>query len=50
MHEVGTCMIEEARPWVANIGMSCQVTCAMNSPKYDPDFRTNTFCHVKKDL
>lgn len=50
MHEVGTCMIDESRPWVANIGTSCQVTCAMNSPKYDSDFRTNTFCHVKKDL
>lgn len=50
MHEVGTCMINESRPWVANIGTSCQVTCAMNQPRYDKDFRTNTFCHVKEDL
>ncbi|MEG0493789.1 MAG: xylulokinase [Clostridia bacterium] len=50
MHEVGTCMIDERRPWVANIGTSCQVTCAMNQPRYDAAFRTNTFCHVKEDL
>ena len=50
MHEVGTCMIDEDRPWVANIGTSCQVTCAMNHPGYDAQFRTNTFCHVKEDL
>ena len=50
MHEVGTCMIDETRPWVANIGTSCQVTCAMNQPLYDEAFRTNTFCHVKEDL
>lgn len=50
MHEVGTCMIDETRPWVANIGTSCQVTCAMNQPRFDPEFRTNTFCHVKEDL
>lgn len=50
MHEVGTCMIDESRPWVANIGTSCQVTCAMSRPQCDADFRTNTFCHVKEDL
>lgn len=50
MHEVGTCMIDENRPWVANIGTSCQVTCAMNRPRYDRAYRTNTFCHVKEDL
>lgn len=50
MHEVGTCMIDETRPWVANIGTSCQVTCAMNQPKHDKAYRTNTFCHVKEDL
>lgn len=50
MHEVGTGMISPLRPWVANIGTSCQVTCAMNSPLCDDLFRTNTFCHVKEDL
>ena len=50
MHEVGTCMIDESRPWVANIGTSSQVTCAMKRPRYDEAFRTNTFCHVKEDL
>lgn len=50
MHLVGTGTIDELRPWVANIGTSCQVTCGMNRPNYDPQFRTNTFCHAKKDL
>lgn len=50
MHEVGTYMIGEKRPWVANIGTSCQVTCAMNRPLCDTAYRTNTFCHVKEDL
>jgi xylulokinase len=50
MHEGGTCLIDESRPWVANIGTSCQVTCAMNAPNFDRDFRTNTFCHVKENL
>lgn len=50
MHEVGTSMIGEDRPWVANIGTSCQVSCAMNRPAYDSLFRINTFCHVKEDL
>jgi xylulokinase len=50
MHEVGTCLIDEERPWVANIGTSCQVTCAINHPLHDKAYRTNTFCHVKEDL
>ena len=50
MHEVGTGMIRADRPWVANIGTSCQVTCAMNQPLCDEVYRTNTFCHVKEDL
>ncbi len=50
MHEVGTCMIDESRPWVANIGTSCQVTCALSKPLFDTDFRTNTFCHVQENL
>lgn len=50
MHEVGTRLIDEERPWVANIGTSCQVTCAMRHPLYDKAYRTNTFCHVKENL
>ena len=50
MHEVGTGMIAEDRPWVANIGTSCQVSCAMNRPLHHTEFCTNTFCHVKEDL
>lgn len=50
MHEVGTYMIDEDRPWVANIGTSTTFTCAMKKPYYDTDFRTNTFCHCKDDL
>lgn len=50
MHEVGCGMISEDRPWVANIGTSCQVTCAMQSPGFDRQYRTNTFCQVKEDL
>lgn len=50
MHEIGTGLIAEDRPWVSNIGTSCQVTCVMNKPVYDNKFRTNTFCCVKDDL
>lgn len=51
MHEVGTGMIATERPWVANIGTSCQVSCATSAP-LDSTTRycTNTFCHVKEDL
>lgn len=50
MHEIGTGMIDEGRPWVSNIGTACQVTCVMKRPVYDEQFRTNTFCCVKEDL
>ena len=50
MHEVGTAMIGEDRPWVANIGTSTTFTCAMKQAKHDPDYRTNTFCHCRSDL
>lgn len=50
MHEIGTGMIDEGRPWVSNIGTACQVTCVMRRPVYDEQFRTNTFCCVKEDL
>lgn len=50
MHEIGTGMIDEGRPWVSNIGTACQVTCVMGRPVYDEQFRTNTFCCVKEEL
>lgn len=34
----------------SNIGTACQISGAFDRPVYDPEFRTNTFCHVKKDL
>lgn len=50
MHEIGTGLIAEGKPWVSNIGTACQVTCVMKEPVYDEQFRTNTFCCVKEDL
>lgn len=50
MHEIGTGLIQEDRPWVSNIGTACQVTCVMDHPVYDKQFRTNTFCCVKEDM
>lgn len=34
----------------ANIGTACQISGGFNEPLYDEEYRTNTFCHVKKDL
>lgn len=34
----------------SNIGTASQLTCAVESPVYDGQFRTNTFCHVKEGL
>ena len=34
----------------ANIGTASQLTCTVESPLYDPQFRTNTFCHAGKNL
>lgn len=50
MHEIGTGLIAEGRPWVSNIGTACQVTCVMERPVFDEQFRTNTFCCVKENL
>lgn len=50
MHEIGTGLIAKDRPWVSNIGTSCQVTCVMDRPLCDPQYRTNTFCCVKEDV
>lgn len=32
----------------SNIGTSCQLSGYMEKPLYDPQFRTNTFCHVPR--
>lgn len=50
MHEIGTGLIGETCPWVSNIGTACQITCVMDRPVYDSQFRTNTFCCVKENL
>lgn len=50
MHEIGTGLIGEACPWVSNIGTACQITCVMEHPVYDSQFRTNTFCCVKESM
>lgn len=34
----------------SNIGTACQISGAFDRPVYDPQFRTNTFCHVKDNL
>ena len=49
MHSVGTGII---KPGIvsANIGTAGQLSTAINTPLYDRQFRTNTFCHVKNDL
>ncbi len=31
----------------ANIGTACQLSGSVESPLFDPQFRTNTFCHVR---
>ncbi len=49
MHSVGNGII---KPGIvsANIGTAGQLSTAVNTPLYDVQFRTNTFCHVKNDL
>ncbi len=49
MHSVGNGII---RPGVvsANIGTAGQLSSAVNSPVFDSQFRTNTFCHASDDL
>lgn len=34
----------------SNIGTACQLSGGLHEPLYDREYRTNTFCHVKKDL
>lgn len=49
MYSVGNGII---KPGIvsANIGTAGQLSSAVNSPVFDKQFRTNTFCHVKDDL
>lgn len=49
MHSVGNGII---KPGVvsANIGTAGQLSSAVNSPVFDKQFRTNTFCHAQDDL
>lgn len=49
MHSVGNGII---RPGLisVNIGTAGQLSSAANSPVFDKQFRTNTFCHAKEDL
>lgn len=49
MHSVGNGII---KPGVvsANIGTAGQLSSAVNSPVFDKQFRTNTFCHARDDL
>lgn len=49
MHSVGNGII---RPGVisANIGTASQLSSAVNTPVFDSQFRTNTFCHVQDNL
>lgn len=37
-------------PVSATIGTSCQLTCAVGAPVYDPELRTNTWCHARAGL
>lgn len=48
MQQLGNGVIDAESPWIANIGTSCSVNCAVDSPVYDREFRTNTFCHAAK--
>lgn len=34
----------------SNIGTACQISGAFTEPLYDKKYRTNTFCHVDKEL
>lgn len=49
MQAVGNGIVEPG-VLAANIGTACQICGGFYEPVYDPEFRTNTFCHVKKDL
>ncbi len=48
MQAVGNGIIEEGI-LSSNIGTASQISCSLNQPMYDLEFRTNTFCHVDRD-
>ncbi|MGN1168463.1 MAG: xylulokinase [Lachnospiraceae bacterium] len=49
MMELGNGMIKNG--WMAStIGTACHLTCALESPIYDPLLRTNTWCHANEHL
>ena len=50
MQEIGNGVASAADPWICNIGTSCSLNCAVETPVFDRKFRTNTFCHVKDSL
>lgn len=50
IQEIGNGVTGDASPWICNIGTSCSLNCAVEQPLFDPEFRTNTFCHVKENL
>lgn len=49
MMELGNGMIREGLMESA-IGTSCHLACALETPLYDPKFRTNTWCHAGEKL
>ena len=50
MQEIGNGVVSRGDPWICNIGTSCSLNCAVETPVFDRQFRTNTFCHVKDSL
>lgn len=49
MQQIGNGVIDEYSPWIVNIGTSCSLNCIAGKPLHDSMYRTNTFCHVKRD-
>ena len=49
MMELGNGMIQRGR-MASTIGTACHLTCALDQPLYDPEFRTNTWCHGEEKL
>ncbi len=49
MMELGNGMIKNGY-MASTIGTACHLTCALESPVYDPMLRTNTWCHADRSL
>lgn len=49
MMELGNGMIRDGL-MASTIGTACHLTCALESPVYDPLLRTNTWCHAGERL